>query len=153
MNNESGPGSGGAAPGDAASPGPLDQLMALLALVDPIDLAARAVDTGRRTTESLVTILENLASTVDNLNATTRRVNALLDEMEEPLRRLMPQMGAAMGAVATLGEAAGQLVEMGRRLTPLAGLAENAGSLLNLRPGRPGPAPADPPPPPAGPVI
>jgi hypothetical protein len=150
---DSPPDTGEPAATGASSAGPLDQLMGLLALVDPIDLAARAVDTGRRTTESLVTILENLASTVDNLNATTRRVNALLDEVEEPLRRLMPQMGAAMGAVATLGEAAGQLVEMGKRLSPLTVLAENAGSVLNMRPGRSAPAAAEPPPPPPGPVT
>lgn len=128
--NESGGGPG------SKSHNPLEQLVSLLALVDPVEIASRAVDTTRRTTESMILILENLASTVDNLNRTTTRVNSLLDEIEEPLRRLMPQMGAAMGAMATLGEAASQLAEVGRRLSPLAAIAENAGGLLNFLPGR-----------------
>ena len=151
MTAEGPDGAGAASEGDP-SPGPLDHLLSLLSHVDPIDLAVRAVDTGRRTTESLVTILENLASTVENLNATTSRVNSLLDEVEEPLRRLMPQMGAAMGAVATLGEAASQLVEVVRRLSPLASIAENAGAVLNLRGGRAAAKPSEPPPPPPDPV-
>ncbi|MEY3690647.1 MAG: hypothetical protein RJB57_302, partial [Actinomycetota bacterium] len=83
---------------------PIEQLLALASTLDPIDLASRAVDMSRRTTESLIMILENLASTVDNLNRTTTRVNALLDEVEEPLRRMMPQVGNAMNAAASMGE-------------------------------------------------
>ena len=116
---------------------PLEQLLQLLALVDPIDLASKAVDTTRRTTETLVTVLENFASTVDNLNRTTTRVNALLDDIEEPLKRVMPQLGNAMNAMATMGEAATQLADLSKRLGPLTTLAENAGGLFGFRPGRP----------------
>lgn len=116
---------------------PLDQLLQLLALVDPIDLASKAVDTTRRTTETLVTVLENFASTIDNLNRTTIRVNALLDDIEEPLKRVMPQLGNAMNAMATMGEAATQLADLSKRLGPLTTLAENAGGLFGFRPGKP----------------
>ncbi len=116
---------------------PIEQLLQLLALVDPIEVAGKAIDTTRRTTETLVVILENFASTIDNLNRTTTRVNALLDEVEEPLKRVMPQLGNAMNAMATMGEAATQLAELSKRLGPLTTLAENAGGLFGFRPGKP----------------
>jgi hypothetical protein len=53
------------------STNPVEQLLALLGTLDPIDLAGKAVDVTRKTTESLLTVLENFASTVDNLNKTT----------------------------------------------------------------------------------
>ena len=121
---------------------PLEQLLQLASLVDPIEFATRAVDISRRTTESLISIIENLAVTVDNLNRTTTRINSLLDDVEEPLRRVMPQVGNAMNAVATLGEAAAQLGELSKKLGPLTSLAENAGGLFGFRPTRPTP-PAD----------
>lgn len=121
---------------------PLEQLIALLTLIDPVEFATKAIDTTRRTSESLITILENLASTVDNLNKTTTRVNSLLDEVEEPLRRVMPQLGTAMNAVAALGETAQQLGELSKRLGPLTTLAENAGGLFGLRPNKPSPPPS-----------
>ncbi len=116
---------------------PIEQLLQLLALVDPLELAGKAVDTTRRTTETLVTVLENFASTIDNLNKTTTRVNALLDDIEEPLKRVLPQLGNAMNAMATMGEAATQLADLSKRLGPLTTLAENAGGLFGFRPGKP----------------
>lgn len=116
---------------------PLEQLLQILSMVDPIELAGKAVDTTRRTTETLVTMLENFASTIDNLNRTTTRVNALLDDIEEPLKRVMPQLGNAMNAMATMGEAASQLADLSKRLGPLTTLAENAGGIFGFRPGKP----------------
>jgi ABC-type transporter Mla subunit MlaD len=121
---------------------PLEQLISLLTLIDPVEFASKAIDASRRTSESLITILENLASTVDNLNKTTTRVNSLLDEVEEPLRRVMPQLGTAMNAVAALGETAQQLGELSKRLGPLTTLAENAGGLFGLRPNKPSSPPS-----------
>jgi hypothetical protein len=65
-------------------------------------------------------------------------VNSLLDEVEEPLRRIMPQMGMAMNTLATMGDVAIQLGELSKRLGPLTTLAENAGGLFGFKPGRPG---------------
>ena len=121
----------------SATSNPIEQLLQLLALVDPIELAGKAIDTTRRTTETLVVVLENFASTIDNLNRTTTRINSLLDEVEEPLKRVMPQLGNAMNAMATMGEAATQLGELSKKLGPLTTLAENAGGLFGFRPGKP----------------
>lgn len=119
------------------STNPLEQLLALLGTLDPLDLASKAVDVTRRTSESLLTVLENFASTVDNLNKTTSRINSLLDEVEEPLRRIMPQVGSAMNAMASMGEVAAQLGDLTKRLGPLTTLAENAGGLFGFRPNKP----------------
>ena len=116
---------------------PLEQIIALLTLIDPVEFASKAVDTSRRTTEALITIMENIASTVDNLNRTTTRVNSLLDDVEEPLKRVMPQLGNAMNAMAAMGEAAQQLGDLSKKLGPLTTLAENAGGLFGFRPSRP----------------
>ena len=121
---------------------PIEQQLALLALVDPIELASKAIDTSRRTTDALITVLENFASTVDNLNRTTTRINSLLDEVEEPLKRVMPQVGAAMNAMAAMGETAAQLGDLSKRLGPLASLAENAGGLFGFKPGKPSSTPS-----------
>ena len=128
----------------STSSNPLEQLLHLLTLVDPIEFAGRAIDTTRRTTETLVVVLENFASTIDNLNRTTTRINSLLDEVEEPLKRVMPQLGNAMNAMATMGEAAAQLGELSKKLGPLTTLAENAGGLFGFRPGKPSGNPTPP---------
>ena len=119
------------------STNPLEQLLALLGTLDPMDLAGKAVDVTRRTSESLLTVLENFASTVDNLNKTTSRINSLLDEVEEPLRRIMPQVGTAMNAMASMGEVAAQLGDLSKRLGPLTTLAENAGGLFGFKTSKP----------------
>ena len=123
---------------DNKSTNPIEVLLGLLGSVDPIDLASKAIDTSRRTTEALIVMMENLASTVDNLNRTTTRINSLLDEVEEPLRRVMPQVGNAMNAMASMGEVASQLGDLSKRLGPLTTLAENAGGLFGFRPNKSG---------------
>ena len=119
------------------STNPIEQLLSLLGTLDPIDLAGKAVDVTRRTSEALLSVLDNLASTVDNLNKTTSRINTMLDEIEEPLRRIMPQVGSAMNTMASMGEVAAQLGDLTKRLGPLTTLAENAGGLFGFRPGKP----------------
>ena len=137
----SAPGSDPGAEGDAhkkSSHGinPLEQLLGLVSLVDPVEFAGKAIDASRRSTEALLAVLENFAGTIENLNRTTARVNSLLDDVEEPLRRVMPQVGAAMNAMAAMGEVASQMGELTKRLGPLTTLAENAGGLFGLRPNR-----------------
>jgi hypothetical protein len=56
----------------------------------------------------------------------------------------MPQLGNAMNAIATMGEAATQLGELSKKLGPLTTLAENAGGLFGFRPGKPSGSPAKP---------
>lgn len=124
-----------------SSTNPLEQVLALLSTIDPIAMAGQAVDTSRRVSEAMILVLENFASTVDNLNKTTTRINSLLDEVEEPLKRVMPQFGSALNAMASMGDVASQLGDFSKRLGPLTTLAENAGGLFGFRPGKPNPTP------------
>ena len=64
--------------------------------------------------------------------------SSLLDEVEEPLRRIMPQVGGAINAAASLGEIAVTLGELTKRLGPLTSLAESAGGLFGFKPPKPG---------------
>lgn len=121
----------------STSSNPFEQVLALLATIDPIGMAGQAVDISRRVSEALILVLENFASTVDNLNKTTTRINSLLDEVEDPLKRVMPQFGAALNAMASMGDVASQLGDLSKRLGPLTTLAENAGGLFGFRPGKP----------------
>lgn len=124
----------------ASDQNPIELILRMLSVVDPLEVARGAVDTSRRSVEAMLSVLENLAGTLDNLNRTTARVNDLLDDIEEPLRRVMPQLGVALGAMATLGDAATQLADLGKRLGPLTTLAENAGGLFGLKPQKSPPA-------------
>ena len=121
----------------AGRPNPVEQILGLIGTVDPVEMAGKAVDASRRATEALLLILESFASTVDNLNRTTTRINALLDEVEEPLKRVMPQVGGAMNAMASMGEVAQQVGNLAKQLSPLAALADGAGGLFGFRPGKP----------------
>ena len=111
----------------------LEALAGLLSSVDLASLASTSLSTTKKALDGLITTAENFASTIDNLNRTTTRINSLLDEVEEPLRRLMPQIAVGMNSLVTLGDAVSALGDLSRRLGPLTQLAENAGGLFGLR--------------------
>ena len=130
------------------NPGPssnnLDELIALLLSINPVHLATKAIDEGgkalnqsRRVVELLISTLENTSVTMNNLNQAATRVNRLLDDVEEPLRAVMPLVGTSLGAMAQMGDIAKNLADLTKRLGPLTTLAENAGSMFGIRPNKP----------------
>lgn len=58
----------------------------------PIAGVIRSFDQLRKGSEELMRGLENFNSTMETLNDTAQRVNALLNEFEEPVRALLPQV-------------------------------------------------------------
>jgi ABC-type transporter Mla subunit MlaD len=112
----------------------------MVSSVDPIECGTQAVNNAKRGVDAVVSIVENLASTLENLNKTTTRVNALLDEVEEPLRRLMPQVSQGLNTLSSLGEASAALTELAKGIGPLTALAENAGFLFGMKPKAPSPS-------------
>jgi ABC-type transporter Mla subunit MlaD len=112
----------------------VDRLVGMLSSLDPVECGTQAVSNAKRTVESVVSIVENLASTLENLNKTTVRVNALLDEVEEPLRKLMPQVSQGLQTLSSLGDASAALTELAKGIGPLTQLAENAGFLFGMKP-------------------
>lgn len=116
----------GSAPSDplATLTGLLASLGELLPLLEP----QTALQTARRGVEASVGALELLVASLDNLNQAASRVNRLMDDIEEPLRQVMPHVGSAATALSKLGDSVGVLNDLARRLGPLGALLGQAGS-------------------------
>jgi ABC-type transporter Mla subunit MlaD len=156
----------------------------------PIAAVLRSFDQLRRGSEEMIKGFENFNRTMSNLNETAERINRLLNDFEEPIRAMLPQVTRAVklaDEMATrlstpidevvpgltrlantldapvlrqfptdLGRFMEVINDVGRRMSPLAQLAEQAGGMFGLRipgfgspPRTPPPAPAPPSPEPA----
>ena len=150
------------------APGRIDPFADVISLVaGPIAAVIRSFDQLRRGSEELIRGLENFNSTMENLNETAARVNRLLNEYEEPIRAMLPQLtrtikmademsmrlatpiDQVVPGLSRLAETLnspilrsmptdlGQFMEiindLGRRMSPLTQMAEQAGSLFGLR--------------------
>ena len=157
-----------------AETGRLDPFENVISLVaGPISAAIRSFEQLRKGTDEVLRGMENFNATMENLNETTMRINRLLNEFEEPIRAMLPQLtrtikladelstrlAAPVDQVApglsrlaetlnspifsTLPRDLGQFMEiindLGRRMSPLSQLAEQASGMFGLRlPGFPG---------------
>lgn len=84
-------------------------LLTLLRSIDPVTEGVKLADQGRRTVEALIVALENVGATMDNLNHAASRVNRLLDDVEEPIRRIAgmaDQAGSLVGFLPSLASKA-----------------------------------------------
>lgn len=150
----------------ASAPLPgLGDLLVLLGGSNPFSGIGKAISQFQRGVGDFLNAVENFNETMEQMNEITRRVNRLLDDIEPPIRALMPQvtrtlqnadaMVAQMNALPKdIGEVMALLADMARRLQPLGQFAESAGGLLgfrqfgNLLPGGRGtPAESEPAPP------
>ncbi len=66
----------------------LTDLAQALRNLDVVDQGRRKTEQARHQVESLVTTLRNVGATLDNLHQLSTRVTALLDEIEEPVKKL-----------------------------------------------------------------
>ena len=92
----------------------LEEIVAFLLTINPVELATKVIaeggktlDQGRRSVELLLQTLENTAETMKNLNSAATRINSLLDDIEGPLRAVMPQVGFALQTMAAMGNLMG----------------------------------------------
>jgi ABC-type transporter Mla subunit MlaD len=69
---------------------PFESIISIVA--GPIAAVIRSFDQMRRGTDELINGMENFNRTMQNLNATAERVNALLNEFEQPVRAILPQV-------------------------------------------------------------
>jgi ABC-type transporter Mla subunit MlaD len=69
---------------------PFGDMISLVA--GPIAAVIRSFDQLRKNAEELRRGLENFNSTMENLNETASRVNRLLNDFEEPIRAMLPQL-------------------------------------------------------------
>ena len=76
-----------------ADPGRTDPFADMISLVaGPIAAVIRSFDQLREDAEELMRGLENFNTTMENLNETAGRVNRLLNDFEEPIRAMLPQL-------------------------------------------------------------
>ena len=66
----------------------LTDLAQALRTLDVVDQGRRKTEQARHQVEALVTTLRNVGATLDNLHQLSTRVTALLDEIEEPVKKL-----------------------------------------------------------------
>jgi len=97
----------------------VNDLFSLLSDFNPVTSGAKAVDQAKRTVESLISAMELFVQSMDNMNQVATRVNRLLDDIEGPMRQVMPHVNGALGAVNKLAEMSGALTELSKRLGPL----------------------------------
>jgi ABC-type transporter Mla subunit MlaD len=113
-------------------------------LAAPIASGIRAADQLRHGVDEMIRAVENVNRTMENLNEAASRVNALLAEVEEPVRAMMPQVTRTVHAAdalakaldpARITEVLNSVGDLTKRLAPLANLADNAGGLLGAMGG------------------
>ena len=93
----------------------VSDLLALLRGIDPVSEGVKLAEQGRRTVEALIVALENFGATMDNLNSAAARVNRLLDDVEEPIRRIAGMADQAGSLVSFLPSLASKAMS---NLTP-----------------------------------
>src|SRR4051794_26407525 len=76
-----------------ADPGRTDPFTDIISLAaGPIAAVIRSFDQLRRGADELMKSFENFNATMANLNETAQRVNRLLNDIEEPVRAMVPQV-------------------------------------------------------------
>ena len=76
-----------------ADPGRTDPFADIISLVSgPIAAVIRSFDQLRRGADEMMKGFENFNATMANLNETAERVNRLLNDVEEPVRAMVPQI-------------------------------------------------------------
>lgn len=138
------PSSSGSLPG-------VGDLLSLLGGVNPVVAAGKALETVVGLTAEIVQSIATFNDTMNEMNKVAHRVNALLDEIEEPVRDMVPILQISLkqakstlkkvdGVVNQVGslpsdvaKAVGILGDLAGRLGPLAQFAESAGGLFGIR--------------------
>ncbi len=142
--------------GDSKSTGGIpgmSDLLALLGGVNPLAAAGKVFETVVSMSGEMVQTFSTFNDTMLEMNRMVHRVNSLLDDIEGPVRQVVPLMEmslnqakgmmktieAVLGQVGSLpsdiAKAVGTLGELASRLGPLAQFAESAGGLFGMKSG------------------
>jgi len=81
----------GTTPPRPAPPG-LSDLLSLFGSNNPLAAMSRSAEQFRTAVTSFVEVVQSFRQTMDNLNAVALRMNRMLDDIEEPMRTVMPQI-------------------------------------------------------------
>jgi hypothetical protein len=116
---------------ESSSPG-LGDLLGLFGGANPFASIGKTIDQFKRGVNDFLAGVETFNATMESLNGVTVRVNRLLDDVEEPVRALMPQVTRS---IKTADAVIAQLSGPVERIAPgLSRLAETLGSpvFINL---------------------
>lgn len=98
----------GTDPPPRPTPPGLGDLLTLFGSNNPLTAMSKSVDQFRTGVNAFIEAVQTFRQTMDNLNAITVRVNRLLDDVEEPMRVVLPQITTsaetASRMIATLRE-------------------------------------------------
>lgn len=97
----------------------LTQLADLVERIDPVGTGRAAADVVVDRATSTLESLRHLADAASGLTTLVDRVHRLLDDVEEPLRMLLPQLAKAAGSMDRAGDVVVALTDLARRLGPL----------------------------------
>lgn len=105
---------------DATVPG-LGDLFSLFGAANPLGVIGKQLDQFKRLASELLTAVENINRTMESLNGTVQRVNGLIDDVEAPIRALMPPLTRSIKAMDSVAsQLAGPLEKIAPGLTRLA---------------------------------
>lgn len=96
-------------------------IFALLGAPNPFKEATRTLDQLRRAIDEFLASVENFNRTMASLNETAERVNRLLDDVEQPIRVVMPQITRSIKAAdAMMNQLGGPIERVAPGLSRLA---------------------------------
>lgn len=81
----------GTTPPRPATPG-LSDLLSLFGSNNPLAALSRSAEQFRTAVTGFVEVVQTFRQTMDNLNAVAQRMNRMLDDIEEPIHTVMPQI-------------------------------------------------------------
>jgi methyl-accepting chemotaxis protein len=132
---------------------PLTDLLSLLGGVNPLVTAGKILETVVTMSSEMIQSVSTFNDTMLEMNRMVHRVNSLLDEIEGPVRQVVPlvegsltqakgtlkKVDAVLGQIGSLpsdvAKAVTTLGDLASRLGPLAQFAETAGGLFGIKSG------------------
>jgi len=80
----------------------IGDLFGMLGGANPLNAIGKSVEQFRRAVDDLLHAVETFTATMDTLNTVAGRVNRLLDDVEEPIRTVVPQISATVRAAESM---------------------------------------------------
>lgn len=132
----------------------LNDLLSLLGGVNPLMAAGKLLEHVVSMSSEMIQSVSTFNDTMSEMNRMVHRVNSLLDEIEGPVRQVVPLMEISLNQAkgtmkkvdsvlsqigslpSDVAKAVSTLGDLASRLGPLAQFAETAGGIFGIKPGQ-----------------
>ncbi len=115
----------------------MGDILGLFGQGNPVAQFTKSFGQFQKGLDDFLRLVEQFGTTMEQMGRIATRVNTLLDDVEPPVRALMPQVTRTIKAgdviVDRMGSAVDLLGDLAKGMQPLAQLAENATGLLGLK--------------------